>query len=154
MDIQNCSYDSSIDTYKHKSRVLYYMNKIISSIMSRAEEHDNSKLVEPEKTIFDNSHYRLKEIEYGSEQYKESLNDIKVALNHHYSVNRHHPEHFENGIKDMDIIDIIEMLCDWKAASEKCKNGDILKSIDINQERFGYGDEIKQLFINTITNLK
>ena len=28
-------------------------------------------------------------------------------------------------------------------------DGDIMKSIEINQERFGYSDDLKQLLINT-----
>jgi hypothetical protein len=34
------------------------------------------------------------------------------ALKHHYENNRHHPEHFKNNIDDMNLIDLIEMLCD------------------------------------------
>jgi hypothetical protein len=72
-----------------------------------------------------------------------------IALDHHYKTNRHHPEHFENGIMGMTVIDLCEMLADWKAATLRHDNGDIFKSIDINQIRFGYSDELKQIFINT-----
>ena len=60
-----------------------------------------------------------------------------------------HPEHFPNGILDMNLIDIVEMLCDWKAASERQEDGNLLKSIEQNAERFGYDDQLKQIFINT-----
>ena len=50
----------------------------------------------------------------------------------------------------MNLVDLIEMLCDWKAATMRHNDGDIMKSIEINQERFGYGDEIKQIMINTV----
>jgi len=75
---------------------------------------------------------------------------MKEALKHHYDFNRHHPEHFVNGIKDMTLIDLCEMLSDWKAASLRHNDGDINKSIEINQSRFGYSDELKQIFLNTI----
>jgi hypothetical protein len=50
----------------------------------------------------------------------------------------------------MNLIDLIEMLCDWKAATLRHNTGDIYKSLDINQKRFGYSDELKHLFKNTI----
>ena len=74
---------------------------------------------------------------------------MKTARQHHYAANRHHPEHFTKGIDDMTLIDIIEMLCDWKAASLRQNDGNLLKSIEINAQRFGYDDQLKRSFINT-----
>ena len=48
-------------------------------------------------------------------------------------------------------LDILEMLCDWKAATLRHKDGDIRKSIEINQKRFGYSDELKRIFLNTLS---
>ena len=48
------------------------------------------------------------------------------------------------------LIDLIEMICDWKAASERHADGNVYKSIEINQERFGYSDELKNIFNNTV----
>ena len=50
----------------------------------------------------------------------------------------------------MNLIDVIEMLCDWKAATMRHADGDIKKSIEINQKRFGYSDELKAILLNTI----
>ena len=74
---------------------------------------------------------------------------MKPALDHHYENNRHHPEHFKNGIKDMTLIDLIEMFCDWKTSSERHESGSILSSIDINKERFGYSEELASILLNT-----
>ena len=46
------------------------------------------------------------------------------------------------------------MLCDWKAATKRHATGDVIRSIEQNQERFGYSDEIKQIFLNTVPYLK
>ena len=54
----------------------------------------------------------------------------------------------------MNLIDMLEMICDWKAASERHADGDILKSIEINQKRFGYSDDLKNILINTAIFLK
>lgn len=49
----------------------------------------------------------------------------------------------------MNLVDIIEMFCDWKAASERQLNGNILKSIETNQDRFGYSRDLGKIMENT-----
>lgn len=143
-------YDSAEDTLKHKQNVMEFIQRMCGDLDRRKILHDNSKLDDPEKKIFDEYTPKLANSIYGSEEYKSYLEGMKVALKHHYANNRHHPEHFENGIKEMNLVDLIEMLADWKAATLRHNDGDIMKSIEINQERFGYGDELKQIFINTV----
>lgn len=55
--------------------------------------------------------------------------------------------------RKMTLLDLIELLADWKAASMRHSNGDIMQSIMISQDRFGYNDEIKDILINTINEL-
>lgn len=47
----------------------------------------------------------------------------------------------------------IEMLCDWKAASERQLDGNILKSIDKNRTRFGISSELSDILVNTVEAL-
>jgi hypothetical protein len=70
-------------------------------------------------------------------------------LEHHYEHNSHHPEHYPSGITGMSLLDVMEMLIDWKAASERHTDGDIMRSIEQNQERFGYSDDLRSIFENT-----
>ena len=148
-------YDSEADTRKHIARVSEYIGDVIHKLLFRQVEHDKSKLGEVEKPIFDKYTPKLLKTTYGSTKYKEILTAMQPALRHHYKNNSHHPEYYFNplgftaGLHDMNLIDIIEMLCDWKAASERHYDGDIYKSIKINQERFGYGDELKSILIKT-----
>ena len=144
------SYNSAADTRKPKDQVATAINFIRIALYQRMEEHDDTKFSEIEKPIFDEYTPKLKNSTYGSDEYKGYLKEMGVALKHHYENNRHHPEHFENGIKDMNLIDIIEMICDWKAAAKRHDDGDIAKSIEINQKRFGYSDDLKQILLNTV----
>ena len=48
----------------------------------------------------------------------------------------------------------IEMICDWKAATLRHNDGDIRRSIEKNQERFGYSDDVKAILLNTIESLE
>ena len=50
----------------------------------------------------------------------------------------------------MNLVDLIEMICDWTAATLRHDTGDIVKSIEINQKRFNYSDELKEIFLNTV----
>lgn len=143
-------YDSTKDTVEHILQVAKFIQFMISELASRAEEHDISKLEDPEKPIFDEFTPKLTGTTYGSDAYKSYLKEMQKALEHHYRNNRHHPEHFREGIRGMTLIDLCEMLADWKAASLRHADGDILKSIEVNQARFGYSDELKQVLINTV----
>lgn len=143
-------YDSRKDTQEHITKVGEFLTKLQVELEERKRSHDYSKLKDPEKAIFDEFTPKLKSCTYGSDEYKRYLESMKIALDHHYSENRHHPEHFENGIQDMNIVDICEMIADWKAASLRHADGDIIKSIEINQKRFGYSDELKSILINTV----
>ena len=55
----------------------------------------------------------------------------------------------EGNVINFELIDIVEMLCDWRAAAARQLDGNLLKSIEVNAERFGYGEQLKQIFINT-----
>ncbi len=126
------------------------MTLVIKNLMDRELIHDQSKLEDYEIDLFTEFTPKLSSLTYGSEEYNENKKQLNKALIHHYANNRHHPEHFPNSIKDMDLIDLIEMICDWKAATYKHADGNILMSIDKNQERFGYSSELAQIFRNTV----
>ena len=147
-------YDSRDDTLKHIETVKGLLNTVKQELWRRAVIHDASKLIDPEKEIFDEYTPKLKDSTYGSQEYNDFLIGMGEALEHHYEENRHHPEHFENGIRDMNLIDIIEMFCDWKAATLRHADGDIRKSIIHNKERFGYSDELEAIFNNTVDFLE
>lgn len=141
-------------TMRHVETVRNYINFTIKKLMHCAEHHDQSKLQSPEAEIFELYTSKLKNTTYDSKEYRQHMKEMKVAIDHHNSINRHHPEYFKNGIKDMTLIDLIEMMCDWKSASMRHHNGDVYKSLEINQKRFGYSDELKQIFKNTISLLE
>lgn len=142
-------YDSRPDTIAHIATVRRFLAVFVKALNERALAHDLSKLAEPEKATFDEFTPKLKGSTYGSEEYKSFLTAMKPALEHHYANNSHHPEHFTDGIRGMGLLDILEMLADWKAATERHADGDLAKSIELNQKRFGYSDELKAILSNT-----
>jgi len=146
-------YDSTSDTINHIDRVRVLMADVREWILDRAIRHDRSKLESPEKEIFDIYTPKLKGTTYGSDEYKQYLAEMGVALKHHYHNNRHHPEHFLDGINEMNLIDLIEMLCDWKAATERHADGDIQGSLTINEKRFTINPQLTAIMRNTCRDL-
>lgn len=144
------NYDSTAETLKHIKMVNQFLIDFSVELLNRAKVHDDSKLESPEKELFDEMTPILEKVEYNSPEYKESLDKLKPALDHHYEVNSHHPQHYQNGINDMTLFDIVEMYCDWRAAVLRTKNGDMNKSIEINTERFNMSPQLAQIFKNTL----
>ena len=137
------------DTRTHIERVRNLLNACVLDLLKRAELHDQSKLESPEVELFTEYTDKLKHVTYGSDEYKGFLNKMGPALAHHYANNRHHPEHHKDGINDMNLLDIVEMLCDWKAASERHNDGNIRKSIELNADRFGISPQMVKILENT-----
>lgn len=141
----NCA----VETYDHINRVRHFLNLIQVAIIERGQNHDKSKLEEPELEIFANAP-DLNEIKFDSKEYKESLEEIKPALENHYGKNSHHPQHYKNGINGMDLLDLCEMLCDWMASTERMKAGNIRQSLTTNCERFKITKQLEEILENTI----
>lgn len=146
--------ESKFKTMRHIETVRNYINLVIKQLIYRAEHHDQSKLQSPEVDIFEEYTSKLRGITYGSEEYKKCLKEIKPALDHHYKANSHHPEHSKIGINGMHLIDLIEWLCDCKAATLRHNDGDIYKSLKINKERFGISGQLYEILKNTVDMLE
>jgi len=138
------------DTWAHIHRVGELLNVFVRELLRRADVHDQSKLQSPEVEIFAEYGPRLKDTTYGTEIYKEYLKEMGVALEHHYNMNRHHPEYHAKGVDDMNLIDLIELFCDWMAAGERHKDGGIEKSLEINKDRFNLSPQLLNILKNTV----
>lgn len=142
-------YSSIPDTLRHAIRVGTLMGQAIRELVTRSMEHDHSKTVLPEQPIFDEYTPKLAGTTYGSAEYKEHLAGMREGLDHHYANNRHHPEHFASGINGMTLVDLIEMLADWRAATERHDDGSLRKSLMIQQDRFNISDQLIRILENT-----
>jgi hypothetical protein len=137
------------ETFRHIERVRNLLNTCVVDLLKRAELHDQTKLESPEVEAFAEYTPKLATCTYGSDEYRGYLAAIKPALDHHYAHNRHHPEHHKNGVNDMNLLDLVEMLCDWKAASERHNDGNIRRSIEVNANRFGLSPQLVAILENT-----
>lgn len=135
---------------KHKIDIFYNIVTICVELIKRAMLHDLSKFSKVEMNCFAPKAGMLKTMQYGSIDYFSFLNEEKEAIQHHYKINTHHPEYYNNDYTKMSMYDIIEMYCDFKSSVKKNKNGNLDRSFEINKNRFHLSDEI----INLMKSLK
>lgn len=136
-------------TQLHINEVQRLIRLFATELLKRGEQHDQSKHSPEEADVFDEYSGRLKGLTYGSPEYKACLEAMKPALDHHYRVNRHHPEHFNDGLFGMNLLDLVEMFLDWYAASKRHADGNIYESIDKNFTRFGLSEQVRSILKNT-----
>ena len=146
--------DSTEETKEHIRRVSAYLGQCYERLRQRAFDHDRSKLESPEKECFDEVTRALRGLTYGSPEYRAQLGKLKPALEHHYANNSHHPEHYPDGVNGMSLLDLIEMLCDWKAAVERHADGSMKISLEHNQSRFMIHPQTQAILENTAKELR
>jgi hypothetical protein len=144
-------YDSTADTLRHIARVQELLTAFAAELIRRGEVHDQSKLGPMEKPARDANppdyDRRFGEPFHVSDQ-------EWAAFNHHVSINSHHPEHFgDRGVSGMDLLDLIEMFFDWKAAGEPYRHDTFAASVDINRKRYNLDPQIVAIFTNTAKRL-
>lgn len=135
-------------TLAHSRRVGELMGQPTVELVQRMTQHDLSKTQSPEVEHFDAAP-PLDKLVYGSAEYEASRAALKPALDHHYANNRHHPENHEDGVAGMTLVDLIEMLADWKASTERVAGGDLSRSLVINGDRFAMKGQLLAILHNT-----
>ncbi len=141
-------------TLEHIQIVRNNLSLFIKELLDRAAKHDLSKLEHPEVEFFKDKTPHLSTSTYGSKEYegfrKPDNGVLAPALKHHYAKNRHHPEHWPSGVDDMNLIDVVEMLCDWAAATTRHHDGNLQRSIEVNTERFHLSPQLVRILENTV----
>ena len=137
-------------TRNHVRVVQRLMLRIAHLIIEAAMRHDDSKYDPEEASLFAAVLPRLRGSTYGSDEYRSTLREIRPAIEHHNRVNAHHPEHFANGIDGMSLVNLVEMICDWKAATLRHADGDIERSIEVNRDRFEMTEQLCSILKNTV----
>ena len=136
---------------KHISRVQGWINKFSSILLSRGINHDKSKLEEPELSMWKEMDQEPR-YAYGTPEYQEKINKYKKVFDLHYRHNRHHPEHWSGFYYEMDLIDVIEMLCDWLGYKEDITLEEAEKLIRQQCDRYHFSDTMQSLLYNTLKN--
>jgi hypothetical protein len=138
---------------EHRDRLSKIMARFITNLVNRSAIHDDSKLSAHELGPYASVIDEFGKYKFGTPEYGAIRETIQGSVDHHYAHNRHHPEHFENGINDMNLIDILEMIADWKSATQNTGgNGDIMKSIEILSKKYGIAPQLVHILVNTVND--
>lgn len=138
------------DTQNHICDVRNIIELFQRELRNRAISHDYSKLSDEEFPIFKEVLDNSKSAKYGTPEYDAVKKKLLPALEHHYKENRHHPEHFIDGIDGMNLVDVLEMLADWTAATQRHKDDNIMNSIKINAKKYHINPQLENILINTV----
>lgn len=135
---------------KHIEYVRKHLAIFIALLRARSIKHDDSKLQEPEFSLWCKMDEEPR-YEYGSDKYIEKMKKHAKVFNMHYKNNRHHPEHFSNlGILGMNLVDIIEMLCDWLGYKEKLSVKEAIDIVDKQMKRYNFSEDLSAIIKNTL----
>lgn len=141
------------ETAKHIRRVQELMGEALVNLQRRAVDHDTSKWSPEEWPYFAEATSRLRGLTYGSPEYRASLDSIRPGVEHHQKSNTHHPEYYADGVEGMTLMDLLEMLADWKAAGERHADGSLSRSLEVNATRFDMPPQIVRLLRQTAFEL-
>lgn len=129
-DVKELFYEA--DTRKHQQWVAERLMACAKKLLDRAVRHDASKFSDVERKSYVGPVWELntREVAYGSDEYKALTAQMGEGWQHHLAHNTHHPENAtltapefaSDPFAAMDLFDLIEMLCDWIAASKRRGN--------------------------------
>jgi hypothetical protein len=145
-------YDSFHDTQQHIYEVRELLHRVALALIERGRWHDSSKFTLPEKTAYDRVTPKLKGVAYGSDEYTKVVAELGDALKHHYANNSHHPEHYPDGIAGMDLLDVVEMVCDWVVAGRRNEDQEV--NMMANIVRFRIQPQLVSILTRTVRDLE
>jgi hypothetical protein len=135
---------------KHIGQVRKNIVKLCLELLRRANHHDDSKLKQPESKAFASIIPKLAGTKFGTKKRDQVIDSIKPAVEHHFEANRHHPEHFKNGVDGMNLVDVMEMVSDWVAAAKGDPDSDVTKSINVCLKKYEIDDQLGKIIKNTV----
>lgn len=135
----------------HIEGVRHKLLSIASKLVSRAYNHDSSKLKEPEYSLWCKMDQEPR-YKYGTKEYKDKVQRYKEVFDLHYTANSHHPEHHQFGIDGMDLIDLIEMTVDWISYKKEVTIKEAIEVIEKQSVRYNLSEQLQNILKNTIFN--
>lgn len=84
------------------------------------------------------------------ERFLADSDDVRADVS---AIIEHYIKHLRSKINGMSLLDIIEMLSDWYAATQRHQDGNIMDSLEINRKRFEISDQLHAVILNTVYEL-
>ena len=149
----NTELDVLCDTILHIGEVQENLEIIATELRQRGISHDRTKLQEFEFDAFVSTRPKFKLVNYGSPEYQECVDAIKPAVDHHYANNRHHTGFHKAGINGMNLIDLLEMIADWRAAARRSPDKTLKDTLDYAFKKYQIDEQLGKIITNTLKDL-
>ena len=149
----NNEFDFLCETILHVSEVSENIETIASELRKRGIAHDRTKFQSLEFDAFVSTRDKFKKANYGTPEYQECVDIVKPAVDHHHANNKHHTGFHANGINDMTLVDIVEMIADWKAAERRSPDKKLVDTLDYAFSKYGIGVQLGRILKNTMLGL-
>lgn len=149
--------DTLVYIKRHKNRVMYWMTNFALHLLERAAAHDNSKLQEPELSMWRKMDEEPR-YHYSNDpesQYQKKLQRHQQVFIEHWSHNRHHPEFYNYNPTDfgLDVLDLAEFICDQMLGYKTSLGYNQAKvALQNAQDRYKFPKEVYQVIENTVRN--
>lgn len=134
---------------KHRENVKSRLLFLADELYQRAYHHDDSKLQTPEIGWLIEMDKEPR-YPYGSPEYFDKMRRWDKFFRHHYKSNRHHPDHFQDGISGMNLADLCEYIVDIISYFEELHVGEALDTVNKQADRFGLDEQLIQILKNTL----
>ena len=142
------------DTIRHVSEVAENLAEMRHDLEKRGIAHDRSKFEAVEFDAFVETRPAFKKANFGTPEYQKCTEATEEAVNHHYANNRHHTDYHSGGFADMNLLDILEMLADWRAASRRSPDLSFEESLPRAFERYKIPGNMQKHIVNTLKYLR
>lgn len=151
-DYQDVSPESAViaTMLRHIGFVQSALLRVRQELERRGQDHDRSKWSPEEFPGFARINATARQYPYGSEGYKASIRAERPTVEHHQKANSHHPEYHQakmpqlsevDGLSEMGWLDVVEMVCDWWAASQTYGNTPWDEVLSKQRERWQWSPE-------------
>jgi hypothetical protein len=118
---------------RHIMTVQVLLRKVARLLLERADQHDLSKLAADELGGMIEIDRIADKKGLNSPEYMAALSGPAIQL--HRSRHSHHPEYHADGVEDMSLLDLVEMVCDWKAANMLRGHPEWRESVEMMADR-------------------
>jgi len=132
----------------HRQSVKLGLQRISDILVNRGDLHDIDKF---EEAMFEDFYLNIPKftnVSFGEIEWENAMESIKT-MNNHYAVSPHHIQHYPNGINGVNLIDLLEMIVDWKSANNAYGDVKLSEALIIQKKRFGIDDQLYKIIVNT-----
>lgn len=139
----------------HKRRILDQTEKVCNYLIEVAKVHDNDK-VESGYVYDTYQEYfpKLKEIDYGTEEYVAYEKEYFKQAHYFHAQNRHHYYNPNNKLDDIDLFDLLEAIFDIRQSQIQYSDYEIEKIMTTFKTKGVLDLNLEELAFNTLKKLE